>query len=195
MGQQLGGGALSDPLYLPTPQDWSNWLTANPEATEVWLLFHKKATGVPSLTWEQAVIEALAHGWIDGIKKSASDTTWIQRFTPRRPRSIWSLKNVAHAEVLIATGRMTARGLAQVTAARENGRWETAYSVAKTTDLPADFLQAVAADPAAVAGLAALNARNRNAMTFRLNVVKRPETRARKIAEYVALLAGGGKLF
>ena len=191
----MGGGALTEPLPFVTPEDWSDWLAANPEATEVWLLFHKKATGVPSLTWEQAVIEALAHGWIDGIRKSASDTTWIQRFTPRRKHSIWSMKNVAHVETLIATGRMTPRGLAQVTAAKENGRWETAYSVAGTTGLPANFLQAVAADPAAVAGLAALDTRNRNAIAFRLNMVRRPETRARKIAEYVALLAAGGKLF
>jgi uncharacterized protein YdeI (YjbR/CyaY-like superfamily) len=186
---------VAEPLYLPTPLDWNRWLADNPEASEIWLLFHKKSSGVPSLTWEQAVVEALAHGWIDGVKKTASDTTWIQRFTPRKPGSAWSRKNIAHAERLIAEGRMTPAGMRQVELARANGRWDSAYSGGKGAELPADFLAAVNADPAAVAGLAKLDSRNRFAIYYRLTTVKRAETRARKVADYVALLAAGGRLF
>ncbi len=177
-----------------TPAEWNAWLAANAGVAEVWVLFHRKSSGVPSITWEQAVIEALAHGWIDGIKKTASDTTWIQRFTPRRRGSIWSLKNTQHIEKLIADGRMTAAGMAQVEIARANGRWDAAYTVSAKAEFPADFLAAVAGDPAAAANFAQLNARNRTAMQFRLTTAKRPETRAKRMAEYLDLLRAGKNL-
>ena len=183
------------PIPFATPADWNLWLARNPDATEVWLLYHRKGSGTPSIDWTQAVVEALAHGWIDGIRKTVNETQWMQRVTPRKPGSAWSMKNVAHAEALIAEGRMTARGMAQVTLARKNGRWETAYSGGKGADLPQDFLEAVATVPAAVAGLAKLDAQNRFAIYLRLTVVKRPETRAKKIVRYVEMLAAGGKLF
>lgn len=157
------------------------------------MLLHKKASGIPSITWEQAVIEALAHGWIDGVKKSVSETQWMQRFTPRKPGSAWSRKNIGHVERLIAEGRMTAAGLAHVTAAKANGRWDTAYSGGKGADLPQDFLEAVAANPQAQQALTTLDSKNRYAIYYRLTTAKRPETRARKVAEFVALLARGDK--
>jgi uncharacterized protein YdeI (YjbR/CyaY-like superfamily) len=90
-------------IPFATPADWHNWLAANPDETEVWVLFHKKASGLASITWEEAVIEALAHGWIDGVKKSLNETSYIQRFTPRSAGSAWSQKNIQHADHLIKT--------------------------------------------------------------------------------------------
>ncbi|NBZ86635.1 YdeI/OmpD-associated family protein [Stagnihabitans tardus] len=183
---------MSDPLPFATLDVWMAWLSANPEAPEVWVLYHKKATGVPSIDWETAVIGALANGWIDGIRKSVDATRFMQRFTPRRPKSVWSARNVAHCERLIAEGKMTPRGLAQVQAAQADGRWEQAY---RTTDaLPEDFLAAVAASPKAAEALKTLDARNRFAIVYRLNAVKRPETRARKVAEFIAMLERGERL-
>ena len=158
------------------------------------MLLHKKGSGVPSITWEQAVIEALAHGWIDGVKKSVSETQWMQRFTPRKPGSAWSQKNITHAEKLIGEGRMTPAGLAQVAAAKASGRWDTAYSGGKGAELPQDFLDAVAINPQALTALNTLNAKNRYAIYYRLTTAKRPETRAKKVAEFVAMLARGERL-
>jgi uncharacterized protein YdeI (YjbR/CyaY-like superfamily) len=185
-----------DPIHFATPQDWSDWLAAHyASRTEVWLKMYRKSTGIPSIDWKQAVVEALCWGWIDGQSKPIDQTCWRQRFTPRRPRSTWSQINVAHVERLLAEGRMQPSGLVHVAAAKADGRWEAAYSGGKGADLPPEFRAAIAANPAAAAGLAALDSKNRYAIYHRLTVVKRPETRARKIAEYVALLAGGGKLF
>lgn len=155
------------------------------------MLLYKKGSGIPSITWEQAVIEALAHGWIDGVKKSANETQWLQRFTPRKAGSAWSQKNIGHAEKLMAEGRMTAAGLAHVAAAKANGRWDTAYSGGKAAELPGDFLQAVAQNPAASAALKTLDTKNRYSIYYRLATAKRPETRAKKLAEFVAMLARG----
>jgi uncharacterized protein YdeI (YjbR/CyaY-like superfamily) len=182
---------VSDPITVTTPAEWNDWLATHQDLKEVWVLFHKKATGIPSLTWEQAVIEALAHGWIDGIKKSVNDSQWIQRFTPRRPGSAWSQKNVAHVEKLIADGRMTPAGLAHVTLAKENGRWETAYQGGKVGTMPQDFLDALAADAPATATYATLNTKNRYAIYYRLTTAKRPETRAKRIAEFLEKLRRG----
>ena len=181
-------------IPFATPADWSHWLSQHPDATEVWVLYQRKGSGIPSIDWEQAVIEALAHGWIDGIRKTASATQWIQRFTPRKPGSAWSLKNIAHAERLIADGRMTPAGLKPYEVARANGTFDRAYSGGKGADLPQDFLDAVAANPQAAEALKTLNRQNRYAIYYRLTTTKRPETRAKRIADYVALLAKGERL-
>ena len=156
---------------------------------------YRKATGISSIDWRQAVVEALCWGWIDGQSKPIDDTCWKQRFTPRRPRSNWSQINVAHVGRLISEGRMQPAGLVHVTAAQADGRWAAAYSGGKASDLPQEFLDAIAANPAAAEGLAKLDSKNRYAIYYRLTGVKRPETRARKIGEYVAMLEQGGKLF
>lgn len=181
------------PLPFATQAEWMAWLAANPDAREVWVLYHKKG-GLPSIDWEQAVIGAIAHGWIDGIRKTVNETQWMQRFTPRKPGSAWSAKNTAHAEKLILEGRMTPAGLAHVTAAKADGRWELAYSGGKTADLPQDFLDAVASIPAAQATLQTLDSRNRYAIYYRLTTAKRPETRAKRLTDFVAMLARGDKL-
>ena len=119
---------MTDPIPFATLADWTDWLAANPDAKEVWVLYHKKSTGLPSIDWPQAVEGALAHGWIDGIRKTLDETQWIQRFTPRKPGSIWSAKNVATAERLIAEGRMSPAGLAAVQAGKASGQWDLAYA-------------------------------------------------------------------
>ena len=178
-------------IPFATPADWSNWLASHPDATEVWVLYHKKGTGTRSVDWDQAVVEAIAHGWIDGIRRSVDATQWTQRFTPRRPGSAWSQKNIDTAERLIAEGRMTPAGLAHVTLAKANGRWDQGYSGGKDADLPPDFLEAVAANPQAAPMLATLSRQNRYAIYYRLTTAKRPETRVKRIADFVAKLARG----
>lgn len=174
-------------IPFATPKEWNAWLAANPDAPEVWVLFHKKASGLASITWEQAVIEALAHGWIDGVKKSLNDTSYIQRFTPRRAGSAWSQKNIQHAENLIAAGRMTDAGLRQVLLAKENGRWDSAYS--GRAEVPQDFLDAL--PPAAKAHYDTLNRQNRFAIYYRLTTAKRAETRAKRMATFIEKLSNG----
>ena len=180
---------MSDPVPFATSAEWNDWLAAHPDTREVWVLYHRKGSGTPSIDWEQAVVEALKHGWIDGIRKTVNETQWMQRFTPRKPGSVWSLKNTLTAERLIAEGRMTPAGLAHVTLAKANGRWDAAYSVNMSVDLPQDFLDAVAANPHAAEMLTTLNRSNRYAIYYRLTTAKRPETRARRIAEFVGKLA------
>jgi uncharacterized protein YdeI (YjbR/CyaY-like superfamily) len=185
---------LSDPLPFATPADWRNWLQANhATATELTLKLYKKASGTPSITWEEAVIEALAFGWIDSTKRPGGTDHWLQRFSPRKPRSGWSQKNRAHVERLIAEGRMTSAGLAHVEAAKADGRWDAAYAGGKDAQVPQDFLDALT--PEAAQTYQTLNAQNRFALYYRLTTAKRPETRAKRIADFVAMLARGERFF
>ena len=187
---------MSDPLPFATPQQWSDWLAANHAIeTEVWLLLYRKRSGTPSIDWRQAVIEALCWGWIDGVKNSRDATRWTQRFTPRKPRSNWSQINVAHVERLIAEGRMQPAGLIHVRAAQADGRWDAAYSGSKNAALPEDFLTALAAaSDTARATYATLDSRNRFSIYLRLTTAKRPETRHKRIADFIAKLAAGTEL-
>ncbi len=181
------------PLSFATPQEWGDWLEMrHATAPEAWLRLAKKKTGIPSIDWDQAVEEALVWGWIDGVKKAESETHWLQRFTPRAPRSLWSDKNRATAERLIAGGWMQAPGLQQVAAAQADGRWDAAYKGQKSADLPEDFLAALAAAPqTARTTLAGYDAKNRYAIYYRLTTAKRPETRAKRIADFIAMLTRG----
>ena len=184
---------MPDPIDFVTIADWTNWLAANPDAKVVWVLYHKKSTGIPSIDWPQAVEGALAYGWIDGIRKTLDETQWIQRFTPRKPRSIWSAKNVATAERLIAEGRMTPAGMAAVQAGKASGQWDLAYAGGgEAAQVPQDFLDALVLAPqTARDNYASFDSRNRYAIYHRLTTAKRSETRAKRIADFVALLARG----
>jgi len=157
---------VPDPIPFATPADWHTWLAANQSETEVWVLYHKKASGTPSIDWSQAVVEALCWGWIDGVRKTLNETQWIQSFTPRKPGSAWSQINIAHAERLIALGRMQPRGQAAIDTAKARGDWDRSYSGGKDAALPQDFLVA-------------------------LTTAKRPVTRAKRMADFVAKLARG----
>lgn len=185
---------MTDPLPFATHADWRDWLQAH-HATlpEVTLKLYKKDSGIPSITWEQAVIEALAFGWIDSTKRPGGPDHWLQRFGPRKARSGWSQKNRTHVEKLIAEGRMTPAGLAHVDAAKADGRWDAAYAGGKAAQVPQDFLDALT--PEAAATYQTLNAQNRFAIYYRLTSAKRPETRAKRLADFVAMLARGERFF
>jgi uncharacterized protein YdeI (YjbR/CyaY-like superfamily) len=183
------------PIPFATPADWRAWLEAHHASEpEVTLKLYKKASGIASITWEEAVIEALAFGWIDGVKRPGDADHWLQRFTPRKPRSGWSQKNRGHVEKLIAEGRIAPAGLVQVEAAKADGRWDTAYAGGKDAQVPQDFLDALARNQQAANTYQTLNAQNRFAIYYRLTTAKRPETRAKRIADFVSMLARGERL-
>jgi uncharacterized protein YdeI (YjbR/CyaY-like superfamily) len=172
---------------------WRAWLAEHhAEQAGVWLVLAKKGTEKPtSLTYEQALVEALCHGWIDGQVRRRNETTYRQRFTPRRRRSSWSKRNTEIAEQLLAEGRMHAAGIAEIERAKGDGRWDAAYAGPATMKVPADLAAALAAEPKAQATFESLNRQNRYAILYRIETAKRADTRARRIAEFVAMLARG----
>jgi uncharacterized protein YdeI (YjbR/CyaY-like superfamily) len=172
---------------------WREWL-ANHHAdpTGVWLVLAKKGTEKPtSLTYDQALEEALCHGWIDGQAGRRDEATYRQRFTPRRRRSAWSKRNTGIAERLIAEERMHPAGHAEVERAKADGRWGAAYAGPASMEVPADLAEALAAEPKAQAMFEGLNSQNRYAILYRIATAKRAETRARKIEQFVAMLSRG----
>jgi uncharacterized protein YdeI (YjbR/CyaY-like superfamily) len=183
---------MSDPVPFTDQAAWRAWLAENHAASDgVWIKFAKKGSGVPTVVYAEAVEESLIHGWIDGQVKRVDDDFYMQRFTPRRAQSRWSKINRAKAEKLIADGRMHPAGLAEVERAKADGRWERAYDSPTTATVPDDLQAALDASPAAAKLFAELDGNNRYAILHRLQNVKRPETRARKIGEYVEMLARG----
>nr|WP_315494418.1 YdeI/OmpD-associated family protein [uncultured Rhodoferax sp.] len=174
------------------PEYLHAWLQANHASeTELWVRIYKKGTGLPSVTWDDCVVACIAWGWIDGVRNALDDTSFLQRLTPRRARSNWSQKNVQHAERLIEQGRMQAAGLAQVEAARSDGRWATAYAGSATMVIPEDFLAALQQDPAAQAFYATLKRQHLFTIYHRLHSAKRTETREKRMAEMLAKLGRG----
>jgi uncharacterized protein YdeI (YjbR/CyaY-like superfamily) len=155
------------------------------------VLAKKDTTSPTSLTYGQALEEAICFGWIDGQVRRRDERTYFQRFTPRRARSRWSMRNTTLAERLIGEGRMQASGIAEVERAKGDGRWEAAYAGSATVRVPDDLVAALAAEPKAKTMFTRLTSQNRYAILYRIEAVKRPETRARKIAEFVAMLARG----
>ena len=174
-------------------REWREWLGRNhADWAGVMLVLAKKDTTSPtSLTYGQALEEAICFGWIDGQVRRRDERTYFQRFTPRRARSRWSKRNTTLAERLISDGRMQASGIAEVERAKADGRWEAAYAGSATVRVPDDLAAALAAEPKAKAMFRRLTSQNRYAILYRIEAVKRPETRARKIAEFVAMLARG----
>jgi len=162
----------------------------------VWLVLAKKGTVEPtSLTYEEALEEALCHGWIDGQTKQRDETTYRQRFTQRRSRSGWSKRNVGKAERLVAEGRMRPAGLAEMERAKADGRWEAAYAGPAGIEVPPDLASALAADPDAQAMFDVLTKQNRYAILYRLTTAKRAETRARLLERFVSMLSRGETLY
>lgn len=176
-------------------QAWEKWLdTHHADAPGVWLKLAKLDSGIPSVTYAQALDVALCYGWIDGQKGAFDDEYWLQRFTPRGARSKWSKINCGKVDALIAAGRMKPTGLREVEAARADGRWEAAYAGAKTIIVPEDLLRALDANPKAKAFFATLKSANRYAILFRLHEAKKPETRVRRLEKFVAMLEAGETL-
>jgi uncharacterized protein YdeI (YjbR/CyaY-like superfamily) len=178
-----------------TPAELDAWL-ARHHATSpgIWLQLAKKAPGVPSISYAEAVEAALVWGWIDGQKRSLDAHAWLQKLTPRGKRSIWSKINRDKALALIASGRMQPAGRAEVERAQADGRWADAYDSPRTSSVPEDLAKALAKNAKARAAFATLNAANRYAILWRVQTAKKPETRARRIADLVAMLARGEKL-
>jgi uncharacterized protein YdeI (YjbR/CyaY-like superfamily) len=172
---------------------WRAWLAKHDaDPVGVWLVLAKKGTEKPtSLTYDQALEEALCHGWIDGQAGRRDEATYRQRFTPRRRRSAWSKRNTGIAERLIAEDRMRPAGHAEVERAKADGRWEAAYAGPASMEIPADLAEALAAEPKAQAMFEGLNSQNRYAILYRIATAKRAETRARKIEQFVAMLSRG----
>jgi uncharacterized protein YdeI (YjbR/CyaY-like superfamily) len=178
-------------LVVADAAAWREWLGRHvADSTGVWLVLAKKGTTDPtSLTYDQALDEALCHGWIDGQVLRRDETTYQQRFTPRRARSKWSKRNVGIIERLVAEGRMHPSGLAEVERARADGRWDAAYAGPSSIEVPDDLTAALAAEPRARAWFDVLSAQNRYAVLYRIHDAKRPDTRARRVQQLVAMLA------
>lgn len=172
---------------------WQGWLAANHASSPgVWLTLAKKGTTAPtSLTYDAALEAAIGFGWIDGQVRRGDDATYRQRFTPRRARSRWSQRNVEIAERMIAENRMQPAGLAEVQRARDDGRWAAAYAGPSRSHVPDDLAAALRDNPAARAMFDVLTSQNRYAILYRLNDARRPETRAKRLASFVAMLARG----
>ena len=175
-----------------TAEAFYRWLAEHHDsADEVWIRIHKLSSGLASITPKEAIDVVLCWGWIDGIRKSLDDKSYLQRYTPRRARSMWSQVNVENVARLVAEGRMTEHGMAQVDAARADGRWGRAYGRAADMPLPDDLLAAVDAEPRAKAMLATLTAQNRFALAFHLHAMKTDPGRRKKIDSFVAMLKRG----
>ena len=182
-------------LFFATQADLESWMDEHGEESDgIWLKFAKKDSGIESVVYAQAVAVALSYGWIDGQAKRLDDHHYLQRFTPRRSRSKWSKINREKAERLIAEGRMRPAGLREVERAKQDGRWDEAYDSPTTATVPDDFQAALDAEPAAAEFFSSLGSTKRYSFLYRIADAKRPETRAKRIAEFVELLARGETL-
>jgi uncharacterized protein YdeI (YjbR/CyaY-like superfamily) len=171
---------------------WNRWLDEHHAASSgVWLKIAKKASGIPTVTHPEALEDALCYGWIDGQRAPHDESFFLQRFTPRRPRSKWSQVNRDKVTELIAQGRMQPAGLAQVQAAQQDGRWEAAYAPQSSQAIPEDFQRALEQNPKANEFFKTLRGTRRYSFLYRIADAKRPETRARRIREFVEMLAEG----
>ncbi|MEO7431671.1 MAG: YdeI/OmpD-associated family protein [Dokdonella sp.] len=168
---------------------WAEWLAENHGASSgLWLRLAMKSSGIPSVTYAEAVDVALCHGWIDGQKKPDNEQYWLQKFTPRKSKSIWSKINREKALSLIERGEMKAGGLQEVDRAKSDGRWDDAYDSARTATVPDDLQAALDASGKAKAVFATLSAQDRYSVLFRVQTAKRAETRARRIQVFVQML-------
>lgn len=176
-------------LFFETQQQWEKWLDKHHTQEDgVWLRMYKKDSKIPSINYAQALEEALCYGWIDGMSKSVDATSFIQKFTPRRSKSIWSERNTKHIARLTAEGKMKPAGILQVELAKADGRWEKAYATQSEATIPDDFMAALKKNKKATAFFETLNKQNKFAIYFRLQNAKKPETRAKRIVDFVAKL-------
>lgn len=175
--------------------DFRKWLERNGQATNgVWLRIYKKASGVATVTYAEAVDEALCYGWIDGLKKSYDEASYIQKFTPRRPKSLWSKRNIEHIERLTKAGLMTEAGLLEVEKAQVDGRWAAAYDTYTDMKVPDFFLAELRKNPKAEAFFNELNKANKYAIAWRLQTAKTEVARLRRAEKIIAMLEAGQKI-
>ena len=183
-------------LYLASPKEWKRWLHRHhAKSAGVWLQFFKKGTNIASLDHGTALDEALCYGWIDSQARRWDERSYLQKFSPRRARSNWSKINREHIERLTREKRMQPAGLLEVERAKADGRWDAAYDSPKNATIPPDFKKALARNRKAQAFFATLNRQNVFAICFRLQTAKKPETRARRIEKFVAMLAEEKKFY
>lgn len=177
-----------------TEAAWETWLAAHGDAPGVWLKIAKKDTGATSVSYSEALDVALCHGWIDGLKRSCDAQYFLQRFTPRKAKSLWSKLNIARVEKLVDAGRMRPAGLREVDAAKADGRWDAAYQSASVMDVPPEFAAALAKNAKARKAFEALDRTNRYAFCWRVHTAKKPETKAARVEKFVAMLLRGEKI-
>jgi uncharacterized protein YdeI (YjbR/CyaY-like superfamily) len=184
-------------LIVEDAATWAAWLGGHHATSAgVWLVLAKRGgSPLTRLTYQEALEEALCYGWIDGQLRRREAGSYGQRFTPRRPRSAWSKRNVELAERLIVEGRLQPAGKAAVEEARSDGRWQAAYAGSATIEVPEDFAAALAAEPKAGATFGLLTSQNRYAILYRLATARRPETRSRRLTQFVAMLARGETIY
>ncbi|MDN0085755.1 YdeI/OmpD-associated family protein [Crenobacter sp. SG2305] len=176
-------------MLFQNQQAWDAWLAEHSGSSlGLWLRLAKKSADLESVSYQEAIDVALCHGWIDGQKRSFDAESWLQKFTPRSPKSIWSKINRDKALALIEQGRMQAAGLAAIRQAKENGRWDAAYDSHSTATPPSDFEAALEQSPKAKAFFATLNSQNRYAILFRIQTAKKAETRQKRIAQIIQML-------
>ncbi len=183
-------------LLFATPEEWRAWLHSNHiESSGVWLRHAKKASNLQSVSYAEALDVALCYGWIDGQKKSYDEASWLQKWTPRGPKSIWSKINREKATLLIESGQMQPAGMAAVEKAKHDGRWAAAYDSHSSATVPDDLQAALDNNAEARAFFATLNRQNRYAILFRIQTAKKPETRARRIGQFIQMLERHEKLY
>jgi uncharacterized protein YdeI (YjbR/CyaY-like superfamily) len=183
-------------LSFETQQDWGTWLAErHTDSKGIWLKIAKKETGIPSVSYSEALDSALCYGWIDGQKGAFDDSYWLQKFTPRRAKSIWSKVNCDRATALIAEGRMQPAGVRQVELAKADGRWESAYHSQSKITIPEDFQSALDKNQQAKEFFGTLNSVNRYAILYRLQTAKKPETRSARIHKFIEMLARNEKIY
>lgn len=176
-------------ILFAKPKDWGNWLKTNhAKSTGLWLRLGKKDSGIESINYAEALDVALCYGWIDGQKKSYDDKTWLQKFTPRGRKSIWSKINREKAEALIKGKQMRAAGLKAIESAKQDGRWDAAYDSQSKATVPDDFQAALDKSPKAKAFFATLKGYNRYALLFRIQTAKKAEIRAKRIQQFIEML-------
>ena len=183
-------------IAFRSSEEWEEWLVEkHSDSDGIWMRIFKVASGEASVTYAEGLDGALCYGWIDGQKRQFDEISWLQKFTPRRARSVWSKRNTEHVERLAKAERMTPAGLAQVEAAKADGRWEAAYEAQSESTVPEEFLKALAKNKRAKTTFETLNKQNLFAIGQRVRSAKKPETRKRRIRAIIDILARGGKLY
>lgn len=183
-----------DILSPESVKKWETWLNANYAGSNgVWLCIQKKGSAEKSPTYNEALDVALCYGWIDGQKNRNDENSWLQKFTPRRPRSGWSKKNTEHAERLIKSGKMKSPGLAEIEKAKKDGRWKAAYDSPSNAIIPEDFLKALKRNKKAEAFFKSLNKTNLYSIAYRLQTAKTPETREKRMKTILEMMSKGEK--
>ena len=183
-------------LAFESDAHWEAWLEEHHATSDgVWVKIAKKASGIPTVAYPEVLDTALCFGWIDGQRKALDGEWFLQRFTPRRARSRWSQVNRNKVAALTKAGRMRPAGLAEVERAKADGRWDAAYASVRTMEVPDDLQRELDARPDAAAFFATLNSQNRYSILYRLHDAKRPETRARRLAKFVAMLEAGETIY